>query len=69
MTNEKALKSLIKEASPIQLALLRERILHIMDSTEQSIKKNPEDWANPFVDHNHYIELKNLVDKYLLFKN
>jgi hypothetical protein len=69
MTNEKALKSLLKQASPVQLALLRERILTIMDITEQGIKENPDAWSNPFVHSSEYLLLKELVDKTLGFDN
>ena len=67
MTNDKAFKSLLKDASPIELALLRERVLLIMEMTREDINKNPENWNNPIVHSNQYIRLGELVDKHLGF--
>jgi hypothetical protein len=65
MTN--AFKSLLKDASPIELALLRERVLLIMEMTREDIKMNPENWNNPIIHSSQYIRLADLVDKHLGF--
>ncbi len=69
MTNEKAFSKLLKEASPIQLAILRERVLKVMDITNQSIKDNPDAWNNGFIDVNVYKSVSQLVEKHLGFNN
>jgi hypothetical protein len=65
MTN--AFKSLLKDASPIELALLRERVLLIMEMTREDINMNPENWNNPIIHSSQYIRLADLVDKHLGF--
>ena len=66
----KTLKSLIKSIDgTIYTALLRERILHIMDMTMQSIKDNPERWERSFISPKLYEELNEIVQKELGFDN
>jgi len=67
MTNDKAFKSLLKDASPIEIALLRERLVLIMEMTRDDVNKNPENWNNPIVHSSQYIRLADLVDKHLGF--
>jgi len=69
MTNEQAFKSLIKDASPIELALLRERILAIMEMTRKDIFENPEQWEKSLVSQNLVLGLATLVEKHLAFEN
>lgn len=69
MTNDKAFKNLLKNASPIQLAILRERVLKVMDITNQSIKDNPDAWNNGFIDVSIYTSLSELVNKHLGFND
>jgi hypothetical protein len=67
MTNDKAFKNLMKEISPLQLALLRERLVVVMEMTCNGIEDNPEAWNNGIVHPNEYINLASLVDKHLGF--
>jgi hypothetical protein len=67
MTNDKAFKSLLKEASPIEIALLRERLVVIMELTRDEVIKNPENFYNPIVHSSAYLKLADLVDKHLGF--
>lgn len=69
MTNEKAFSKLLKEASPIQLAILRERVLKVMEITDQSIQDNPDAWNNGFIDVSIYKSLSELVNKHLGFND
>lgn len=43
------IRNLVKELNPVELALLRERILHICELTKQDMKMNPHKWANGFI--------------------
>lgn len=69
-TNDQMLKALFKELEgTIYSALLRERIVMIMDMTINDIKDNPEAWDNAFVHSSMYEELNDVVQKHLGFKN
>ena len=69
-TNDKALKSLIKSIDgTIYTALLRERILQIMEMTMQDIKDNPEDWEKQWISPKLYEELNEIVQEELGFDN
>mgnify|MGYP006280806009 CR=1 FL=1 len=69
-TNDKALKYLIKSIyGTIYSALLRERILQIMEMTMQDIKNNPKDWENQFISPRLYEELNEIVQEELGFEN
>lgn len=70
MTNDKALRKLIKEVNashPLLSAVLRERILHIMDLTMQSIKQEPSKWENPLIHPNVYKILNDVVQETIGF--
>lgn len=67
MTNDKAFKALFKEASPIQIALLRERLVLIMEVTRDEVTKNPENWNNPIIHSSAYLKLADLVAKHIGF--
>lgn len=69
MTNDKAFKNLLKEISPIHLAMLRERLVLIMEMTRNGIEDNPSDWDNGLIHPNEYVNLASLVDKHLGFNN
>jgi hypothetical protein len=73
MTNDKAIKALVKalDKQPVQLgfALLRERILKIMEITMESIEENPEAWQNPFIHPDMYKSLNEIVQEHLAFKD
>jgi len=72
MTNDKAIKNLVKaldKENQIGFALLRERILKIMEITMDSIETNPEAWQNPFIHPNQYKLLNEIVQKHLSFKD
>lgn len=43
------IRNLVKELNPVELALLRERILHICELTKQDMKLNPHKWNRGFV--------------------
>lgn len=63
-TNEQALRSLIKrldKENSIYSAMLRERILHIMDLTKKSINENPQEWRNGLIGINFYNDLIRIV--------
>lgn len=68
-TNDQAFKSLIKEiGGDVYGALLRERILKIMEITLEHIDENPEYWDNSFIHSSMYIRLNEIVQKHLGFQ-
>lgn len=72
MTNDKAIKALVKaldKQNQLGFALLRERILKIMEITMESIDENPEAWQNPFVHPDMYKSLNEIVQEHLAFKD
>ena len=72
MTNDKAIKNLVKaldKEGPLGFALLRERILKIMEITMESIETEPEKWQNAFIHPNQYKLLNEIVQKHLSFKD
>jgi len=66
-TNEQAFKNLIKALHPFELALLRERVLKIMEMTEQDIKDNPEKWRDGMISPNLYTGIAEQVKQHLGF--
>jgi hypothetical protein len=68
-TNDQALKKLFKAVDgTIYSALLRERLLQIMDLTEESINEQPEKWANGFISPALYTELIDIVRENIGFE-
>lgn len=65
LTNEKKLKNLIAENDPILNALLLERILKIMEITEEDIKEHPENWERSIIHPNLWHQLNENVQKCL----
>jgi len=71
-TNEQMLKALIKDldtSHSIYAAILRERIIKMMELTLTSIETEPEKWNNSFIHPNMYKELNNIVQKHIGFEN
>jgi hypothetical protein len=66
-TNETLIKDLLKELSGIEIAILRERIVTIMDATKQSIENNPNEWEKYIISPTLYIGLQEKVNKFLGF--
>jgi chemotaxis signal transduction protein len=64
-TNESRLKKLIAENPPILNALLVERILKIMEITEEDIKENPKDWERSLIHPSLWHQLNNNVQSVL----
>jgi hypothetical protein len=63
-------KSLFKDIEgTIYSALLRERIVTMMEMTMNDIRENPEKWANSFVNPSMYQELDAIIEYNLGFKN
>jgi hypothetical protein len=67
--NEEMLKELIKKNSPILNAILRERIVKIMEITKNDIEQNPENWKNPIIDVSIYTDLCKNVNNTIGFNN
>jgi hypothetical protein len=67
--NEEMLKDLIKTNSPLLNAILRERIVMIMQITKNAIEENPEKWSNGFIDSSFYLDLCKNVDNTIGFNN
>ena len=69
-TNDQMFKALFKEIEgTINSALLRERIVAIMDMTIQDIEDNGDKWANGFISPNLYKDMDVIVKKHLGFDN
>ena len=69
-TNDQAFKSLIKDIEgSVYGALLRERILKIMEVTLQDIEEHPEHWNNAFIHSSIYIRLNEIVQEHLGFQD
>ena len=69
-TNDAANRALIRaldKQNPIFHAILRERVLHIAEMTEQSISENPDAWAGALIHKNTYLEFCRIVKKHLEF--
>lgn len=70
MTNDKAIKNLVKaldKEHPLLYAILRERIVKIMDMTMESIADEPEKWDRNIVHSDVYKSLNEIVQKHLSF--
>tara|TARA_R110000868_G_scaffold103241_2_gene284375 strand:- start:10053 stop:10280 length:228 start_codon:yes stop_codon:yes gene_type:complete len=68
-TNDQAFKNLLKDLHPLHVALLRERVLKIMDMTIEDIENNPDNWKNPFIHPESFVGLNEQVKKHLGFDN
>ena len=66
-TNEQMLRALLKDLGGIEAALLRERIVLIMEQSKKSIETNPEAWANPIVPPQAYLDLEKKVQEHIGF--
>jgi hypothetical protein len=64
-TNESRLKKLIAENPSILNALLLERILKIMEITEEDIKENPQDWERSIIHPSLWHQLNENVQRHL----
>lgn len=67
-TNDQMLIELIKSNSPMQNALLRERIVAIMGITVDSITNNPESWNKGIIHPGLYLELNDNVNEKIGFQ-
>lgn len=66
-TNEQAFKALFKDLDTHEVALLRERVLTIMQKTKEAIEANPEAWKNGFIHPELYLKLNEKVEKHIGF--
>jgi len=67
-TNDQMLIELIKSNSPMQNALLRERIVTIMNATVDSITNTPESWNKGIIHPGLYLELNDNVNEKIGFQ-
>ena len=67
-TNDQMLIELIKSNSPMQNALLRERIVTIMNATVDSITNTPESWNKGITHPGLYLELNDNVNEKIGFQ-
>jgi hypothetical protein len=68
-TNDQMLIELIKTNSPILNAILRERIVVMMNATVKSMNEDPERWNQAIVHPGLYRELNDNVNKVIGFNN
>ena len=64
-TNEQSFKSLLKDLHQVELAILRERILKVMELTMEDIERNPKDWEKAIVQPNLFMNLNEKIQKHL----
>lgn len=64
-TNEQCIRSLLKDMSTFEAALLRERLLKIAELTRIDLKKNPEGYNTQLSSPWHFEQLCNKIDKHL----
>jgi hypothetical protein len=73
LTNDKMVKNLVKELAEtphsIGLALLRERLMMMVDMTRESIEQNPTAWANGIFHVGMYEDLCNRIEKHCGFND
>ena len=68
-TNEELLRKLISTNSPMENALLRERIIKVMEMTIEDMKENPDTWRKGFIAESLIVNLSNNVKKIIDFNN
>lgn len=66
-TNDKAIKSLLKNLDLMELAILRERLLTISDLTQQSLTEEPSAWDKGLIAPSIYQGLCDKINKHLGF--
>jgi hypothetical protein len=66
-TNEELLRKLIRTNSPMENALLRERIIKVMELTIEDMGKNPDEWRKGFIAESLIVDLSNNVNKIIGF--
>jgi uncharacterized membrane protein len=69
LNNEQMLKALLKDLSPMEIAILRERIVCITDITRNSLLTQPKKWENGIVSPRLYEVLCDKVEKHIGFNN
>ena len=69
LNNEQMLKALLKDLSPMEIAILRERIVCITDITRRSMEENAKAWQNGIVSPYLYEALCDKVEKHIGFNN
>lgn len=67
-TNEEMLVELILNLHTIEVALLRERIVAMMEITKQAIEEGGEGFDTPFTRKEDYIHLHDKVQQYIGLK-
>lgn len=65
-TNEKMLRALLSDLHPIEAAILRERIVHIVEETAKAAQESPESFGC-FVSPSAYLHLNDKVQKHMGF--
>ena len=68
-TNEELLRKLIRTNSPMENALLRERIIKVMELTIEDMGKNPDECRKGFIAESLILDLSNNVNKIIGFNN
>jgi len=66
-TNDQMLIELIKSNSPMLNAILRERIVVMMNATVKSINEDPKRWNQAIIHPSLYVELNDNVNKVMGF--
>ena len=68
-TNEQMLKAFINSLDAIEIAILRERIIKIMEITKKDIQERPDAYHSPFTSPDMFLLVAEKAEKYMGFKN
>ena len=64
-TNEDKLQNFLISLDPIESAILRERILHILKISVEAWEANPKAWYNPFYNISYMKSISNKAIKHM----
>jgi len=67
-TNEQRFRALLNDLGPFGAAILRERMMNMVQYNRDAIEKDPESFNNPLFNHTHYSALCDKIEKHLGFE-
>jgi len=68
-TNEQALRALLRDLAPLEAAMLRERMINMIENNRKAIAEKPGDFDNPIFHHTQYLALCDKVENYLRYED
>lgn len=64
-TNDQKLRQLLKELDPLEMCVLRERLLTISEQTQAAIAEDSTKFDNPIFGHSFYLSTCKKIDSIL----